>query len=145
MVRQKTANLKIAVLTSVNAPICFMWKPWRMLWFCRVGLINVFAFVDLSLLQVIKIGSGLVARSGIPSQVQVPGITNGGELGNWALTQINMTPVSLNDSAIEVSILLTNTFRKTEKQKVIQRLGCLAALLLKSYFQNLINPLLVKI
>ena len=56
-------------------------------------------------MQVIKFESeGLVARSGIPSQVQVPGITNGGELGNWALTQVNMIPVSASATPTEVSI-----------------------------------------
>ncbi|XP_071483294.1 uncharacterized protein [Diadema antillarum] len=45
---------------------------------------------------------GLVARSGIPSRQQAPGVTNDGQLGNWALTQLNMTPVSAGLDTAEV-------------------------------------------
>ncbi|XP_063963327.1 uncharacterized protein LOC129272348 [Lytechinus pictus] len=52
---------------------------------------------------------GLVARSGIPSRQVAPGITNGGELVNWALTQINMIPISANVTPAQVEDILSDS------------------------------------
>ncbi|XP_030848304.1 uncharacterized protein LOC592175 [Strongylocentrotus purpuratus] len=51
---------------------------------------------------------GLVARSGIPSRQLVPGITNNGELVNWALTQMNMIPISVSVTSAQVEEILAD-------------------------------------